>query len=225
LRKITDNAWSRHPLAFLVEAADDICYSIIDLEDGCRLGLVSVEETIELLRGIVQDDFRPEKLEQIASTNEKIGVLRALAINKLVDQCTEVFLDAEQKILEGTFDQALTDLCPSRDVLKAISSTSVRKIYQARHVVEIEASGHEVLPGILNEFVCAGEFLYRSRVGKNPIPRKYKNITLLFPADILQKINATEDLYGMLRLVLDFVSGLTDKHALSLFRKIKGIGM
>jgi dGTPase len=225
LRKITDNAWSRHPLAFLVEAADDICYSIIDLEDGCRLGLVSVEETIELLRGILQDDFRPEKLEQIASTNEKIGVLRALAINKLVDQCTDVFLDTEQKILEGTFDQALTDLCPSRDVLKAITSTSVRKIYQARHVVEIEASGHEVLPGILNEFVCAGEFLYRSRSGKNPIPRKYKNITLLFPADILQKINATEDLYGMLRLVLDFVSGLTDKHALSLFRKIKGIGM
>jgi dGTPase len=221
LKKITDFAWCRHPLAFLVEAADDICYSIIDLEDGCRLGLVSVHDTVELIAGILKNEFRRDKLEQIPGTNEKIGVLRALAINKLVEECTQIFLDSESRILDGNFDQALTDLCPSRDVLKEISKASVAKIYQARHVIEIEASGHEVLPGILEEFVRAGEFLLR----KGDFPRKYKNIALLFPEEILVRIQNAGTPYTMLRLVLDFVSGLTDRHAISLYRKIKGIGI
>ncbi len=224
LKKITDHAWCRHPLTFLVEAADDICYSIIDLEDGCRLGLVTFQETVDMLREIIKDDFRPEKLDQIGGINEKVGVLRAVAINKLVDQCTEVFLDNETKIMDGNFDQALTDLCASNEILNVISKTSVQKIYRARHVIEIEASGHEVLPGILNEFVRAGELLFRSQSEKIDIPRKYKNIILLFPPETQQQIQKSATLYEMLRCVLDFASGLTDKHALSLFRKIKGIG-
>src|SRR5690606_20150942 len=220
LQKITDYAWCRHPLAYLVEAADDICYSIIDLEDGCRLGLVNFDETIDFLAGILQSDFKPEKLKQISGQNEKIGVLRALTINKLVDQCTTVFLDHEASILEGRFDQALTDLCTSKNVLEQITKTSVQKIYRARHVVEIEASGHEVLPGLLHEFIRAGELVFRNKTGeKNSIPRKYKNIAMLLPIETRQTIEETNSLYNMLRLVLDFTSGLTDKHALSLYRK------
>lgn len=226
LQKITDHAWCRHPLAFLVEAADDICYSIIDLEDGCRLGLVNFRDTVALLAAILKDDFKPEKLDQIPGQNEKIGVLRALAINKLVDQCTQVFIDNETRILDGIFDHSLTDLCNSKDVLEEISKTSVEKIYRARHVVEIEASGHEVLPGLLHEFVRAGEYIYRNKENaKSSIPRKYKNIAMLFPPEIRAAITATETLYEMLRFTLDFVSGLTDKHAVSLYRKIKGISL
>jgi dGTPase len=223
LAKINEEVWLRHPLAFLVEAADDICYSIIDLEDGCRLGLISFSDTVDLLAAILKDDFNQQKLDKISGQNQKLGVLRALVINKLVEQCAQVFLDHEQGILQGRFDQALTDNCIAKETLDVISASSVKKIYQARNVLEIEASGHVVLPGLLEEFGIASEYFFKSEDRKD-IPRKYQNLCLLLPPEILEGIHSSNtNLYEVLRLVLDFISGLTDKHALSLFRKIKGI--
>jgi len=211
-------AWSRHPLAFLVEAADDICYSIIDLEDGCRLGLVSFEETVGLLAPILKDRLDRKKLAGDQSLNKKLGTLRALAIGELIDACTAIFLDNEKGIIEGTFDTALADLCEFGPALQRITEVSVQKIYRARQVVEIEATGHEVLPGLLKEFVAVGDMLR-----KNGKSRKYDNLALLFPPEIIKAINESKSDYEMLRYVIDFISGLTDRHALSLFRKIKGI--
>ena len=216
-----DHVWSRHPLAFLVEAADDICYSIIDLEDGCRLGLVSFDETVDLLAPILKDKLNRNKLSSKAGLNEKIGVLRAMAIGELIEACTQIFLDHEQEILDGEFDQALTDLCEFKDALKKISQVSIQKIYRARQVVEIEAAGHEVLPGLLYEFTQAGLYLMQ-----NVKSRKYQNLILLVPEEIREAIVQTpEDHYAMLRNTIDFISGLTDRHALSLYRKIKGISL
>ncbi len=215
------HVWSRHPLAFLVEAADDICYSIIDLEDGCRLGLISFDDTVEMMASILKDQFKPEKLTKQYSLNEKLGMLRALTIGKLVDDCTEVFLDAEREILEGKFDTALTDAGAFKSELDLISKISVQKIYRARHVVEIEAAGHEVLPGLLAEFTNAGMHLCQKSAS-----RKYDNLVLLLPEDIVWGIQQeTENTYAMLRHIIDFVSGLTDRHALSLYRKIKGVSI
>src|SRR6267378_2881740 len=104
------NVWCRHPLAFLVEAADDICYSIIDLEDGCRLGLVGFEETVDLLAPILGDKLDRAKLAKGTGLNEKLGILRAMAIGELIDAATVVFLDHEQAMLDGQFDMALMDL-------------------------------------------------------------------------------------------------------------------
>jgi dGTPase len=219
LLECADLVWSRHPLTFLVEAADDICYSIIDLEDGCRLGLVSFEDTVEMMATILGSQFNNEKLKKHIGLNEKLGVLRALVIGKLVDECTTIFLEQEEKILNGGFDQALTEVGPSKAALDQISKVSVEKIYRARHVVEIEASGHEVIPGLLNEFVMAGFHL----VEKNH-SRKYENLSLLLPEDVRWNIEQhPESDYNILRQIIDFVSGLTDRHALSLFRKIKGV--
>src|SRR5690606_8567409 len=176
LKPMSNGAWCRHPLAFLVEAADDICYNIIDLEDGCRLGLVTFNDTVDLLAGILKEDYSKEKLQRIHNQNEKIGVLRAMAIGKLVTQCTEVFLDHEAAIMSGDFDKALADECPSRMVLDQIAKTSFRQIYRSRNVLEIEASGHEVLPGILHEFVTAGKFIIESANSQKKTPRKYQNI-------------------------------------------------
>jgi dGTPase len=221
LIKTGENAWARHPLAFLVEAADDICYSIIDLEDGCRLGLVSFDETVEMMAAILQTQFDRQKLDRLHSLNGKLGVLRAMAINKLLDECTIAFLDTEAAILEGKFDQALTDIIPSQQALKIITEVSIKKIYRAKQVVEIEAAGHEVLPGLLHEFIEAG-FHYV----KGGQSRKYANLALLLPEDILFNCKQSDgDTYLILREVIDFVSGLTDRHALSLFKKIKGISV
>jgi dGTPase len=211
-------AWCRHPLAFLVEAADDICYNIIDLEDGCRMGLVDFDETVDMMASLLGSQFNQEKLKKHISLNEKLGVLRALAIGKLVDECTEIFLTEEQAILDGKFDIPLTDVCPSKPALDSIGNVSVEKIYRSRHVVQIEASGHEVLPGLLSEFVAAGFYL----ADRNQ-SRKYANLALLLPEEVRYSIEQNpNDTYGVLRNVIDFVSGLTDRHALSLFRTIKG---
>ena len=221
LIKVTNHVWSRHPLAFLVEAADDICYNIIDLEDGCRLGLVGIDETVDLLAPILKEKLDRTKLTGKTGLNEKLGVLRAMAIGELIESCTKIFIDYENEILEGKFDQSLTDLCEFRDALKKISEVSVQKIYRARQVVEIEAAGHEVLPGLLHEFSQGGLYLMQ-----NVKLRKYQNLILLLPEEIRNAITQSpNDHYAMLRNIIDFISGLTDRHAFSLYRKMKGISI
>jgi dGTPase len=115
----------------------------------------------------------------------------------------------------------LTDSIPYRDALKEISKISVEKIYRARTVVEIEASGHAVLPGLLEEFVTTGQSLQGINAS-----RKYENLQLMLPEEIRwQLTQQPENTYSMIRLIVDFISGLTDRHALSLYRKIKGIAV
>jgi dGTPase len=214
-----NNNWNRHPLAFLVEAADDICYSIIDLEDGCSLGLVSYDQAAELFRGVIgKSSTKLGKLNHLNNQSEKIGFLRALAIGDLMDECSSLFLDHEQDMLSGKFDSALVDLCPSKSALKQIIDVSVQRIYRARKVVEIEAAGHEVLPGLMEEFTKAALSLMDKQTS-----RKYSNLQHLLPVEIQLAIKEnSSNQYHLLRQVIDFISGLTDRHAISLYRKIKG---
>ena len=217
-----EGSWKRHPLAFLVEAADDICYSIIDLEDGCSLGLVNFSEALPLFEAIItKSRSKLGKLETLGSQAEKIGYLRALAIADLMDECTTLFLDNENQILQGTFDQALCDECPSGNALKQIIKISIDKIYSARSVVEVEAAGHEVLPGLLEEFTHTGAMMLEGKTS-----RKYSNLQKLFPHEIINSIRSQPDnYYHMVRNVVDYISGMTDRHAISLYRKIKGMSL
>lgn len=220
IAQVGEACWQRHPLAFLVEAADDICYSIIDLEDGCRLGLVSFDEAVDLLGGILGDKLKREKLKSITDLNEQLGVLRAMAIHSLTEECCQVFLDNESGILSGSFDTALTDAGTYASALKKITDVSINKIYRARPVMEIEAAGFEALPGLMEEFTHAAlQLAYKNQ------PRKSATVARLMPAELAQIISTTQDTYTLLRLVVDLVSGLTDRHALALFRKIKGISL
>jgi dGTPase len=218
----TGVAWCRHPLAFLVEAADDICYHIIDLEDGCQLGLVSEKETIDLFATVMGERFIASKLNQIQGRNEKIGLLRAVSIGILIDQCAQVFVDHEQEMLAGNFDQALTDLIPSRQVLKEIINVSVKKLYQSRMVLEIEAGGFEVLGGLLEAFTTAS---YSYIHQKDNISKKQLSAFRLLPDDIKYSITNEISIYRILRIILDYVSGLTDRHAVGIYRKLKGISL
>ena len=221
LIRLDKNVWCRHPLAFLVEAADDICYSIIDLEDGCRLGLVGFEETVDLLAPILGNKLDRAKLAKGTGLNEKLGILRAMAIGELIDAATVVFLDHEQAMLDGEFDQALMDLCEFSNSIKTIGQVSERKIYHARSVVEIEAAGHEVLPGLMHEFIQAA--IHLAQGGK---ARKYQNLGRLLPEETRMEIQQHHDHpYHLLRHCIDFISGMTDRHAISLYRRIKGISL
>ncbi len=222
LKKLGDSTWTRHPLAFLVEAADDICYHLIDLEDGCRLGLVSYDQTVELFQNILKDKFDREKLEKIDTINERIGVLRAMAVGQLVNECSSHFLKNEDAIISGDYDVSLTDDIPSADVLSQVIKISIDKIYRSKNVIETEAAGFEVLPGLLEVFTEAAVQLFE----KKSTTKKTEALKRLLPQDILLSIeNEHQTLYEVLLSCVDFVSGLTDRHAISIYRKIKGISL
>ncbi|AWW33140.1 deoxyguanosinetriphosphate triphosphohydrolase [Echinicola strongylocentroti] len=215
------NSWHRHPLAFLVEAADDICYSIIDLEDGCTLGLVQLEEAIPLLAEIIGDKFQEEKLNSLKSSAQKLAILRAMAIGKLVEETVATFRLYEEAMLKGEFDQALTDCIPSADALEKITKLSVKKIYRSQPVLEKEAAGFQVLEGLLEVFSTA---LYNQYYDTQNFSGKDKSILRLLPETF--KMNKEMQMpYILLRNLIDFISGMTDKYALSLYRKVKGIAL
>lgn len=217
----SDSIWCRHPLAFLVEAADDICYNIIDLEDAFGLDLVSYEEAKGFLANILQDRFMPEKLIGIPGDKEKIGVLRAVTIQVLVDQVTQVFLENESEILSGSFDKALTGEITAAKALDAISNYSIENIYRSRQVLEKEAAGFEVISGLLETFLEAVFLKFYSKEGYTG---RHKSIYRLLPSYTKFMLEENEkSVYENVLIVTDFISGLTDSTALSIFRTIKGI--
>ena len=216
-----DSAWCRHPLTFLVEAADDICYSIIDLEDGTNLDLVSLKETKSLLVQIIGETFQKEKFDKIQSKKEQVSVLRAMAISQLINQCVDKFIEIEEQLLDGTYDKALTGQIESAPVLEKIQSISFKKIYKSKPVIEREIAGFEVLNGLLETFVPTILTL------KSTLKMSWHNSSLLklIPEDFLFEIEKSVSLYESLLVLLDYISGLTDSHALSLYRNIKGISL
>uniref|UniRef100_A0A832G8I6 Deoxyguanosinetriphosphate triphosphohydrolase n=1 Tax=Ignavibacterium album TaxID=591197 RepID=A0A832G8I6_9BACT len=214
----TDYFWCRHPLSFLVEAADDICYRIMDLEDGYRLGLVTFNETEQLLKNLI-------RIELVSDYNqrddaEKIGYLRAKAISELVKELAEVFLDNESNILSAKLNDELISLIPAAKGLLEIEKLSVEKIYRHRTVVEREAAGYEVIGGLLDAFINSfNEWL------DGNIKPKNRTLVNLLPKRILQSASSDTENYERLLMIIDFISGMTDSFAVSLFRKIKGISL
>jgi len=213
------NAWARHPLAFLVEAADDICYHIIDLEDGCTLGLVSLEESIELLKPIIGETFDAKKLAAMPTQHEKLATLRALVINKLITETVALFIEHEEALLKGALDVPLTSLIPSSQALNKIQKLSVERIYRAKIVLEKEIAGFEVIEGLLNIMVSA---VYNYTMDK--ATNKDKTIIRLLPQEVTHLL-VKDCYYTNLRVILDFISGMTDSHALTMYRKLKGMSL
>ena len=210
--------WSRHPLAFLVEAADDICYRIIDLEDGFKLGLLTFKETEKLLKSLLTSS----KLNSYESRdeNDKIGYLRAKAINDTVNETAKAFLDEEKNILSGKFENDLISVIKKTGDLEKIKIISIEKIYSYESVIEREAAGYEVIGGLLDVFINAV-----NEQAEGNIAPKNKTIIKLLPRQYSNKNNKLDDLYLRLLKVTDFISGMTDSYAVSLYRKIKGISL
>ncbi|MEO8230990.1 MAG: deoxyguanosinetriphosphate triphosphohydrolase [Ignavibacteriota bacterium] len=210
--------WCRHPLSFLVEAADDICYSIMDLEDGFRLGLLTFKETESLLLPLIHKrDLTGYKNRD---DNEKVGYLRAKAISDLVNDIAEVFVENEKEILAGSFNNELVTVIKKSPALKKIEKVSVAKIYRHRSVVEREAAGYEVLGGLLDTFITA----YNEYSNDNLSP-KNRAIINLIPKRFFYAEKENPELYHRLLRIIDFVSGMTDSYAVSIYRKIKGISL
>lgn len=205
--------YKRHPLVYLVEAADDICYNIIDIEDAHRLGILSAAEVEQLLIPLTNDPNIEQRLANIVDIDSRVSLLRAKAISTLIQQCSTVFFKHEEAILGGYFESSLIDnIEPAlHKVMKVIEKISIEKIYNAPSVVQIEVAGYKVMSGLLEEFVPA--YLRNSSAYD-------EKVIALIPSQYKKQTDST---YEKIRSVLDFVSGMTDLYAVELFRKMKGI--
>lgn len=212
--------YKRHPFVFLVEAADDICYNIIDMEDAHRLGIVSTSDCenlfFELIRSENQNTARVEdKLAVLTNANERISYLRAKVINSLINKSIQLYRSNFSEIIAGTLDRSLLDIYKmDNKSLQEIESFSIEKIYNHKAVVEIENAGYNVMYELLDHFVPA--------VVKPKDQRKsYDRMALkLLPQQFVYE-NCSD--YQKVLGVIDFVSGMTDNFATDLYRKIKGI--
>jgi dGTPase len=219
--EINEGIYARFPLVYLVEAADDICYQIMDIEDAHKLNILSTDETKELLLNFYDRLKEKSTLDRINETcqqevtdiNEQIAFIRASVIGKLVGECVNVFVNNYDAILSGTFKGSLIKEVglTCKQAYKTCTKVAVQRIYRHRSVIEIELAGYKILGTLLEEFVSAV---------MDPESFYSKNLLSLIPGQY--DISGETD-YKKVMSVLDFVSGMTDVFALDLYRKIKGI--
>lgn len=200
-----DIGYERHPLAYLVEAADDICYTIIDFEDGINLGLVSEDYALEYLIKLVKDTIDTAKYQTLTTKEDRISYLRALAIGNLINDAVRVFIENEEAILKGAFPYALMDKSKYKAQIDDIIQLSVKNIYQSREVIEKELSGYQIINNLLHKFITAYNNNYEGKA------TNYDKLLLkILPEKHHQE---KESLYERLLLICHFVSLLTDGKA------------
>ncbi|MEW5674738.1 deoxyguanosinetriphosphate triphosphohydrolase [Flavobacterium enshiense] len=210
-----DIGFERHPLAFLVEAADDICYTIIDFEDGINLGLIQEEFALEYMIKLVKNSIDSDKYKSLTTKEDRISYLRALAIGSLINDAVNVFLENEEAILKGQFHAALTDKSQFKAQMNDIIKISVKNIYQSKEVIEKEVVGYQVINTLLDKFCTA----YNNKFEGKPSNYDLLILKLLPEKFVTEKMS----LYERLMHICHFISLLTDGKALQLFKIIQGI--
>ena len=211
-------SYCRHPLVYLVEAADDICYEIMDIEDAHKLRILTTAEVIDLFLGFFNEQ-RQEHIRRIMSgvddPNEKIGYLRSCVIGTLVNRCAEAFIANEEAKLAGEFSGTLLDHVPQleREGYARCNEMSWARLYRASDVVEIELAGNRIISFLLEKLIHAVRFphLNYSQLLLSKVPQQY---------DV-----SASSLFGKVQAVIDHISAMTDVYALDLYRKLNGMSL
>jgi len=218
--------WCRHPLAFLVEAADDICYLIVDFEDGFRMGSVEFQKFQELIEPILAREINEVRTElaKIAKKEDQAAYLRAKTINALIKEVVGSFIKNHDLILRGSFRENLIKTINAWKHLSAIKDFSLREVYSARGVLEVEVPEFNVLGGLLHSFVAAVDDVAKN--GLKGASSKNATIFKLIPSQFLGTGSLpSKDMYERVLHVTDFVSGMTDSYAVGLYKQITGISL
>lgn len=208
-----DIGFERHPLTYLVEAADDICYTIIDFEDGINLGWIPEEFAIEYLVKIVQTNIDKNKYYALPTKSERIAYLRALAIGSLIQDAVQVFMDNETKILKGEFPYALSSKSKYKAQMEDIIKVSVQNIYKSKEVVHKEIQGYNIINNILDHVVKALNNHH------NNCMTNYDHLIMQLLPSNYQEV--PESLYKRLLMACNYVSLLTDGNALNMNNLLK----
>ena len=209
-----DISFSRHPLTYLVEAADDICYTIIDFEDGINLGLISEDYALEYLIKLVKDSINTNKYNSLKYKEDRLSYLRALAINTLIQDAIDVFIKNEEAILDGTFSVSLMDKSKYEAQISDIISLSVEKIYQSQEVIEKEIAGYKIISDILDVYITA---LVREKEGK---ASNYDGLMLSTLPEFYRRTDIS--IYQILLNSCCYVASLSDSAAVHIHNKIMG---
>ena len=212
--------YARHPLVYMVEAADDICYEIMDIEDSHKLKILSFAETEHLLLSFFDEDIQ-QKIrqriidEELTDENEKVVYMRASVIGKLENECVAAFLAHEEEILAGTFEGCLIDHISERQkkAYKECEKISYSKIYQSKPVLDIELSGYQIMATLMEVFIEATV-----------------NPSRFYSKQLLRRVSSqydieNENLEERIMAVIDYISGMTDIYALDIYQKINGISL
>ena len=210
----------RHPLVYLVEAADDICYEIMDLEDAHKLKIITFEQASRLMLDFFDAETQQHILqriesEQLTDKNEQIVYLRACVIGKLENECVNTFIEHEDEILNGTFQGSLIDhISPlQRNAYRHCAEVSVQKIYRSRPVLDVELSGYKIMETLMQQMVEAVMH-----------PDRYYSQQLIGRVSSQYHID-DPNLEVRLMAVIDYISGMTDVYALDVYQKINGISL
>ena len=212
--------YARHPLVYMVEAADDICYEIMDIEDSHKLKILSFAETEHLLLSFFDEDIQ-QKIrqriidEELTDENEKVVYMRASVIGKLENECVAAFMAHEEEILAGTFEGSLIDHISERQkkAYKECEKISYSKIYQSKPVLDIELSGYKIMATLMEVFIEAAV-----------------NPSRFYSKQLLRRVSSqydieNENLEERIMAVIDYISGMTDIYALDIYQKINGISL
>ncbi len=212
--------YARHPLVYLVEAADDICYEIMDIEDAHKLKIISYEETMQLLLAFFDADVQQHIQERIieegvTDNNEKIVYLRACVIGKLENECVKVFVEHEDEILNGTFEGSLIDHIDTlqQGAYERCSKLSLARIYKSKPVIDVEISGYQIMQTLMQQFV-----------GAVVHPERFYSKHLISRVSSQYNVDAP-DLETRIMAIIDYISGMTDVYALDVYQKINGISL
>ena len=208
-----DISFSRHPLAFLVEAADDICYTIIDFEDGINLGLIDEEFALEYLIKLVKDNINTIKYNSLKKSSDRLAYLRSLAINTLVTEASSVFINNEEAILNGKFTTSLLDKSNYKAQVDDIIKISIQKIYKSNNVIDKEIAGYKILNTLLEVFTNSVENY------KNGVTTQFDQLIL---NDLILGNPDDFSTYQYLIETCNYISRLTDSNAMLNFQKING---
>ena len=208
-----DISFFRHPLAYLVEAADDICYTIIDFEDGINLGLIDEDYALEYMSKLIKNINR-EKYYELKHTKDRTAYLRAIAISALIDEAVAIFLANEKAILAGDFDKSLLEKCKYEAQINDIIKISIDKIYNSTEVIEKEVAGYRIIADLLDVFVTALNNKFEDNQSNfdklvlNLLPKEYQV--------------ETDNLYLRIMQVCSYVSRMSDSYAIRMHKKLTG---
>ena len=210
-----DGGYNRHPLTFLVEAADDICYTIIDFEDGINLGLVQEDYALEYLINLVRDSINTEKYNTLNNTIDRVSYLRALSINTLINEAVQIFIENEDDILSGNFNVSLLKKSKYKPQISDIIKISIEKIYESKEVIEKEVAGYNIINKLLDTFISS-------------VNRYYEGNQTSYDDLILKLLPSTtnlnhDNLYSRLLEICHYVASLSDRKALNVYNKITGV--
>ncbi|WP_373545453.1 deoxyguanosinetriphosphate triphosphohydrolase [Chamaesiphon sp.] len=219
-----ETGWCRHPLSYLMEAADDICYASIDLEDGIEMGFLTYDEVTDILKLIVNFDEIPPLHPHCEGNdlyNRKIAIARGKAMNTLIEGIVDTFIHQKDALLNGDFvGEDLIGACGGRvkEFIDTAKNTAKEKIFNNPRKMQLEIGSHATIETLLDAFIRSTYSLHQ--LDSDCFPERFKQILNLMGSHQPKKDWSLDHSYLH---VLDFISGMTDKYALNISQQIEAM--